>query len=231
LKRQKRTTTTMKKRTTMAWVAAAAFSAATAQATTYTGDLILGFSSGTGNDFLYDLGPESGLSYGQQWNLGSALSGFNLNTVNWGVIGDKNVSGTRVAWTTTPGGMVPNTVPNNATWLTLDTPARSIFQNFAAAGAGQTLTIAATDDNSWNKQTISGTLSTQYVNAYENPNGVGFAALSFFDVFADASTPGLQGWFSLDQTGTVTYVPEPTTLNLLAGAGLLALVVRRRFGR
>lgn len=221
----------MKKRTTMAWVAAAAFSAASAHAATYTGDLILGFSSGAGNDFLYDLGPESALSYGEQWHLGSSLSGFNLNTVNWGVIGDKNNSGTRVAWTTTAGGSLPNPIPSSGVWGTLDTPTKSIFQNFTGTGSGQTLSISATDDNSWNKQTINGTLTTQYVNAYENPNGYGFSAISFFDVFADASTPGLQGWFSLDQSGTVSYVPEPTTLSLVAGVGLLVMVVRRRFGR
>jgi len=214
----------------MAWLAVAALSAASAQATTYNGDLILGFTSGSGNDFLYDLGPESSLTYGEQWNLGSSLSGFNLSTVNWGVIGDKNVAGRYTAWTTTQG-TTPNTLPGPADWASLDIPTRSIFQNFSAAGAGQTLTISSTDDNSWNEQTINGALTTQYVNAYENPNAVGFRALSFFDVFADASAPGLQGYFTLSPSGTVSYVPEPSTVSVLAGVGLLVFTLRRRAAR
>ena len=67
-----------------------------AQAATYNGDLLIGFTTQSGNDVIYDLGAESSLVNGETWNLSSLLSGYNLNNVNWGVIGDKNISGVRL---------------------------------------------------------------------------------------------------------------------------------------
>lgn len=215
----------------------AAFIAATAASThaaTYTGDLILGFTSQSGNDFMYDLGQASSLTDGHSVNLGSQLSGFNLSTVQWGIVGDANIGGTRTAWTTTAGG-APAALANNAAWANLDTPTKSIFQNFAAGGAGQTLTISSTDDNSWNQQMINGALTTQYHNAYANPNQTGLGSLSIWTVVANGSSPSLLGTFSLDAGGNVSFsaapVPEPSTFALLGLFGVAALSLRRTFNR
>src|SRR5215468_5620688 len=89
--------------------------AASAQAATYTGDLLIGFTSTSGSDFIFDAGQASALTSGQTFNLSSQLSGFNLSTVHWGVIGDRNVGGIRTAWTTIGTGL-PNTIPNTASW-------------------------------------------------------------------------------------------------------------------
>src|SRR5262245_11640621 len=94
--------------------------AASSKAATYTGDLILGFTSQTGNDFIVDLGLASALTSGQQFNLSTDLAGFNLNTVHWGIVGDRNVGGVRNAWTSTGGG-APNTIPNLTAWGQIDT--------------------------------------------------------------------------------------------------------------
>jgi hypothetical protein len=225
----------MKRITKTALLAAIALAVATpAQAATYTGDLLIGFTSQSGSDFIFDLGQASSLTDGQTFNLSSALSSFNLNTVNWGIIGDKNVSGVRTAWTTT-SGTTPNTVPNTTTWGSLDTATKSIYQNFPVGGAGDSFTILATDDNSWNQQTINGSLTTQYHNAYENPNLVGLGSESFYSLVANGSAPTLAGNFTLDSGGIVTFtataVPEPGTYGLLAGAGLLVLSFRRQFVR
>jgi hypothetical protein len=218
----------MKTTTRLALLTSAALGTASAQAGNYTGDLLVGFTSGTGSDFIYDIGPASGLAYGQQWNLGAQLAGFNLGTVSWGVIGDKNVSGVRTAWTTT-GGTTPLSLASPTDWGNLDTPTASIFQNFSAAGAGQSLLIAASDDNSWNQQTINGALTTQYINAYGNPNIVGLGLDNFYMLVANGSAPLYQGGFSLDGSGTLTYVvPEPGVGTLILGMGLLVLAFRRQ---
>jgi hypothetical protein len=223
----------MKKHVRAALLAAAAFAVvASTQAATYTGDLLIGFTSQSGNDFIFDLGQASALTSGQQFNLSSQLSGFNLNTVNWGIVGDKNVLGVRTAWTTT-GGASPIPVNSTAAWGTLDTATKSIYQNFPVGGANDSFSIASTDDNSWNQQTINGSLTTQYHNAYENPNLVGTGTATLWNLVANGS-PGSQfGSFTLGANGMVTFtaVPEPTTYGVLAGFGLLVLSLRRSFSQ
>ena len=196
----------------------------------YNGDLLAGFTAQSGNDLIYDLGSASSLTGPQTWDLSALLSGYDLNSIKWGVIGDK--TGTpRTAWTTTVG-LTPLSLSGNTAWASLDTPTKSIYQNFAAAGAGQSLSIASTDDNSWNQQTISGTLNTQYHNAYENPNVMGQVEAAFYQVQANGTDPALVGIFTLSSPGILTFaVPEPSTFSLLAGAGLLGALWRGRFGR
>ncbi len=205
--------------------------AASAPAATYTGDLLVGFTSQGGNDFIFDLGQASSLTSGETFNLNTALAGFNLGTVHWGVIGDKNVGGTRTSWTTS-GGLVPNPVPNTATWGQIDTATKAVYQNFPVGGANDQFTISASDDNSWNMQTINGSLTTQYHNAYEDPNFVGTGSASFYSLIANNSNPTLLGNFTLSGNGTLTFtsVPEPSAC-VLAGLGLLALSFHNRFGR
>jgi hypothetical protein len=223
----------MKKQVRAVMVAAAAFAmVASTRAATYTGDLLIGFTSTSGNDFVFDAGQASALTSGQTFNLGSQLSGFNLSTVHWGVIGDRNVGGTRTAWTTIGAG-APNAVPNTATWGSIDTATRGIYTGFPTGGQGDQFTIAATDDNSWNQQTVNGSLTTQYHNAYEDPNFIGTGSASFFSLIANGSNPSQLGTFTLNSSGILTFtaVPEPATYGLLAGAGLFALLLRRQFAR
>ena len=209
------------------------------QAATYpSGDLIIGFTTGTGNDLIYDLGQESSLFNGETWSLGSLLAGDDLNSVSWGVIGNGVNSGTpRTAWTTTAVAATPNTVTGNTAFGKLNTAVASIYSNFSAAGAGQSLSIGANDATglSWNTETINGSLTGDYVNAYENPNVTGLASDSFWRVVNDGSAPTLLGGFALDNSGTVTFstvpVPEPATCGIFTGAGLLMVVLRNQLRR
>src|SRR5262245_28701696 len=116
-------TTNMKLKSRSLVIAAVAVAGISAQAATYNGDLLLGFTTQNGKDLIYDIGPASSLFPGQTWNLSSSLLGAGISALGgakWGVIGDKNVAGQRYAWTTT-AGFVPSTIPNTPFWGTLDT--------------------------------------------------------------------------------------------------------------
>jgi hypothetical protein len=204
----------------------------TAQAAAYNGDLIVGFTTSSGSDVIYDLGAESSLVNGETWDLSSLLSGYNLNNVNWGVIGDQSISGTRYAWTTTDD-ITANTVPNTAAWGNLNQATASIYQNFGTAGAGQSLSIDSTDANSWNTQTLKPSLNTDYVNAYENPNVQGVTSDSLYSMIANGSAPTLLGNFTLDGGSNLTFneVPEPATYGMLAEAGFLIFSLRNQLRR
>ena len=80
------------------------------------GDLIIGFTTGFGNDEMYDLGKESSLTNGKTWNLASLLTSYgNYSGIYWGVIGNGADSGTpRTLWTTTIVGSVPDTNSGNS---------------------------------------------------------------------------------------------------------------------
>ena len=201
---------------------------------TYNGDLFLGFTAQNGTDLIYDIGPAGSLVAGQSWNVSSYLTGADitsLSDVKWGVIGDKNVLGIRYAWSTS-AETVPSSIPNSAVWGTLDTPARSIASQFTTIGVGQSVSPDSSFDNSWKQQTIAGTLTTQYHNAYGDPNIQGVNSGDFYQVRADGSAPEAIGSFSLTTDGTVRFVPEPGTWKLL-GMSLVgfAVVLRRKLFR
>jgi hypothetical protein len=173
--------------------------------TAYNNHLIIGFTKQSGNDLIYDLGAASSLTNGQTWNLATLLSGYTLATVNWGVIGDAQVSGLRYAWMTTDGTFIPNSVPSASAWGKLNTATSSIYQNMPAAGAGQYVSIAIGDDNSWNSQTINPSLPTQYANVQGNPNVVGLTSDSYYSMIATNQPPQLAGKFTLAANGVVTF--------------------------
>jgi hypothetical protein len=200
---------------------------------------LVGFTTASGNDLVYDLGQENSLVNGETWSgLSSLLSstyGSNLGNLYWGVIGNTANTGTaRTAYTTTMTGSVPGTV-NQSLFSTLNHSSQTLAQNFSGTtiSAGQSATPDTTLDTSWNQETLNGTLSTAYVNAYENPNVQGVTSADFSQMLYTGSAPTLLGSFSLGSDGTFTFnaVPEPTTYSLLVGAGLLAAVLRARRNR
>lgn len=197
----------MIKQIKLAWLAAAIGSTlVSSRAAVYNGDLIVGFTTQSGNDLVYDLGPQAALTDGQTWNLSALLAGYNLNVVNWGVIGDKTVGGVRYAWMTTDG-LTPNPVPNLATWGNLDNATGTIIQNMPAGGAGQYTATDASSPISWNKETLDGLGSFTSYQSYKGntPNTVGKISAPFFSMVANNSAPVKIGTFTLSGAGLLTF--------------------------
>jgi hypothetical protein len=217
---------------------------ASANAGTYTaGDLLVGFTTASGTDLIYDLGQASSLYNGETWSGLSTLLGNDFtseSSLSWGVIGNEANSGTpRTLYTTTVVGTVPATITGNSAFGKENTVATTFAALFStgATAAGKSATVSASAANSWNMETLNGTLTTQYINAYENPNVVGETSADFSSVLSDGATVTLLGDFTLGANDTFTYttattsVPEPTTYGLIAGAGLLIVSLRNKFSR
>ena len=218
-------------------VVGAALSVGTpAGATGYNSDLIIGFSAGSGNDLLYDLGLASSLTNGQNWNLNSLISGYDLATVKWGVIGNTtngtSLSATNTVYTTT---VASSTLPagiSSSGYKSVNAAAGAMYNPFPAAGAGQFLQVAFNtgSGNSWYQQTVSPTLTTQYKNAYEDPNVVGLTSAALWAVNDKSGGITLLGSLSLAANGVVTFTkattttPPPPPLLSITRSGLVSSV-------
>jgi hypothetical protein len=201
--------------------------------TTYNGDLIIGFTGGgSASDFEYDLGSAASLTSGQTWNLGGSLGGFNLANTSWGVVGSIfPAGGIRTGYITANTGTTPNRILSSANWSAINNADSTIYSLFPAAGAGNSTTVNQSDPASWNQQTINGSGTTTFHNAWQDPNHfpAGTGSMDFFSALANNTAPNLLGTFSLDGAGTITFtaVPEPGSYGLVAGLGLLAFCIRR----
>src|SRR5689334_9049852 len=130
-------------RITMQTSAALSLMASTAHAQYTSGDLVVGFTLGSGNDLVYDLGKYSTFTDGQTWSLNSALTSApgsyaNLNNLNWGVLGTISLglsSSLKTVYSTVPDGQgsVPVNVPNTTTFNGIRTSVDTIGQ-FITAG-------------------------------------------------------------------------------------------------
>jgi hypothetical protein len=188
------------------------------QAASYNSDLVIGFTDLINNDKVYDLGSAASITNGQQWNLSTLLTGYNLNNVSWGVVGTATVGTNRTAWITT-GGLPPNMISGLNAWSKVNTAVTAIYTVFPVAGAGQSASANPADDNSWNQQSIYGSLATQYHNVYQDPNSVGPTCASFYRVVSPNLPPVFLGTFCLAANGVVTFTvatsaPPPPTLSL-----------------
>jgi hypothetical protein len=232
----------MKNTTQMALIAAAALATALpAQAqATYNGDLVIGLTKGSGNDLMYDLGSASSLTSGHTWSLGSLFT-VDAST-HWGVIGN-TLNGTglntdnQIYTSTSDSSTLPAGISTSG-YKSVNAAMGGMYNLLPAAGSGQFVQVAfnSGSGNSWNEQTVSPTLTTQYKNAYEDPNVIRIGSDALWSV-DDKTTLAktLLGTFALDGSGTLTFtataVPEPSTYGLFAGLGVLALSLRRQLRR
>jgi hypothetical protein len=224
------------------------FSVTAAQAIVYNGDLLVGFTKGSGTDLVYDLGSEASITNGQTWNLSSALTAAGLNsslsTVNWGVVGDINSSGTKYSWLTFTGG-TPAPDSSSSFWSYIHgADANLVINDFSATGMGNYATPAESASYSWgvgvgNSFSVgTGSESGNYTAQSQNyPNQVGLGSIAFWQQIANNSTPVQLGSFTLNNSGVLTYntlsVSASTnaylTSLILSPAGLTSTFVSNTF--
>ncbi len=207
------------------------------QAASYNGDLLIGLTTQSGNDVVYDLGSYSSLTYGETWDLSSAISAAGLSLTGstlWGIIGAQNVSGTRYAYIT---GNSANSIPGITAWNKINTGVATIYNSLSTAGAGNYGTPSSSLTYSWNQQTAQGgaATGTAFSAVSANPNSTGFNYFqAIYQQVAGGSPATDVGGFSLSSAGVLTFetVPEPGTYAMMAvGGGFLMLVGRNKFGR
>ncbi len=133
--------------------------------------------------------------------------------MDWGVIASVSSSHTEYLTELNTPGFKVNGLGG---WGALNTPVKSIYTQFATAGAGNSATPAASNADSWNVETVNPTLSTDYLNAtgHNSPNAVGETSVNFYSLTDDNTAASLFGSFTLDDTGTVTFTAVPETLRL-----------------
>jgi hypothetical protein len=195
--------------------------AASAQAQYVNGDLLVGFTGGS-QDFIYDLGQASSLTLGRTWNLGA-----NLGT-QFGVLGALN-SGSYIF--ATSADSAENGYNYSTAFFNQD---RADISSIAGSlTLGQSRTTAPTDTTGWTMETAqaAGTPGNYLFNHMFNPN-VSVDSTAYF--FANGSTVTPDSFFSYNSfSGQLAFgtaaVPEPTTVSLMGGLGLLLLAFRRRF--
>jgi hypothetical protein len=93
--------------------------------------------------------------------------------------------------------------------------------------------VDASAGNSWNVETLNPTLSTDYANSFNTPNVSGETVDNLYISQGYNTDPVLLGSFSLSSSGVLSFdpVPEPSTVGLLTGAGLLMVALRNKFRR
>jgi len=208
----------------------AALSAAVSAQAAYNGDLLVGFSkAGVADTLVYDIGSFSSLYNGEQWSLGSQLTGAGFaggSGVSYGVVGF-NFSSQTIYATLDPNSPTPDT-----TFLDFNTTRAAISTLGNNQGA---VSIALGGGADWNTETISGTGATTFVQNFANPNAAQPDVATLYALATDGSatqTAFLN--FSLASDGTLTYgtavVPEPSTF-ACASIGFLLLAFRRRFAK
>jgi len=223
----------MKKTTKYALLVASALAvASSAQAQYIYGDLLAGFTGGSGNDTIVDLGQVSSLTLGETWHIGAGLG------TQFGVVGASSIAaGSHIYATSADINQFGFTMGNQ--WTTAKTAVQTIDQGITL---GQSRTVAYNDASgtSWYTETAQPTGTsgpTLFFNAFgEDPNapvgsfGSSTTAYLFDNVNGIATR---DSFFSYDTaSGNLAFgavaVPEPSTLSLLGGFGLLALALRRQ---
>jgi hypothetical protein len=215
----------MKNSTKLALAAVALAAATSAQAYTY-GDLLIGFTSGSGNDTIWNVGQSSSLFSGETWQVGAHLG------TEWGVVGASSIAGGRHIFASSADPFENGWLQGSQWQLAqanVVTLGGGLAPNGISVGQFRTLDAADVSHSSWFYQT-AGNNSSSFQANYFNPNVAADAPAYLFNNVQGLATP--DGFFTYNSTsGELTYgvVPEPSVYSLLAGFGLLGMSFRRRF--
>ncbi len=228
---------------TMALVTAAlaAVSGAQAQTWNYDGDIVLGFSRGTGNDVLFNLGRASGLASGDLSSyIDDALLAANGYTTGFKFGAAASDWSNSVLYSSKPSGAPAPAEVNGG----FTVPAAALFNTGAfIVGPGNSATAPFSDLNGWTKNMVTpeDLSGSGFWTAYGDVNATYSGSPTVLDFYSAVDTMPVEqiGTFTLSNVdgdfslsyAAFTPVPEPSTVGLLAGAGLLALGLRRRLAK
>jgi hypothetical protein len=240
-------------KTTMLATAGAALVTQVAQAA--NNDLILGFTQAGGTtDYIIDLGQATAvgvngtsvIDISGYINQSTFTSAFGAgNNVSASVVGGKNGSTATLYVTATRSGAGNNAMPNSTTpnpgldatsLSTMGAQANSLGITYTA-GTGTTIGNGAA--NSFTVGILNNYASEGSIDPRTALTGTIFEDLWFNHVTAGTAQGWVyEGYFTINEgTPTLTFtpagfvpVPEPATYGVLAGAGLLALCLRRQLG-
>jgi hypothetical protein len=182
-----------------------------------------------------------------------------VNQLLWSASATVNPGTSGNLWTTrTRNGNPAYYDAGSTAWNNSDTfsqptqaqPIESVGLGLNVAGTALSATAGTTADlnnlYSYHNFVTDGSYNQSFgagAPGVETSTGGSFAGHSvsadFYEVLASDSNPGqsgtYEGYFTFSSSGTLTYTaaPEPTTLSLFAGLGLLGVVCRRalRFGK
>ncbi len=218
----------------------------TVQAATYNGDALVGFTTASGNDLVYDLGSPTTFTNGQSWSLGAALSSASLSnslaSVNWGVVATYNTGSiaAKLAYSDqTQATGTPNNFNGSPAWGAINTQVGTLVNNdFSAVGAGNFVVVDHSLTYSWNS--VVGNVGNQlspYTGTASYPGTVGTVSIPFYSTRDNNSSPVLLGNFALSSTGVLTFTTPSTSVSsnayltslVLSPAGLTSTFVSNTF--
>jgi hypothetical protein len=175
------------------------------------GDLLVGFTVGSGNDLIVNLGPAStALANGNSWNLANLLAtNFNsgsLSDINFGIIGE-NSTPVNMVYSTKVGTV--NTFASQSAFNTISLAVSGVGTLLNGSTGFGTPTATASGLTSWYGQTIGGGAST-FKNAYQNPNIQGTtppSTVNFYTVTQGSNHTNIvqTGIFALSPSGTLSF--------------------------
>lgn len=185
-----------------------------------------------------DLNADLTALYGSNWSTRSdilwGIAGTPSNTATVG--GDAPPTLYASKPETSPGVSGAGwTIAGSSTRLSVATTIVSLQSSFAGYQATTNSPVATLMDdsvaNTWRQYMASGgnasyTSGNKDFGAFANIEGTLNQGLTLFRV-TNASAGSNEGTFSLSSSGSLSFVPEPTS-SLLAGLGVLGLVLRRR---
>jgi hypothetical protein len=201
-----------------------------------TGDLLVGVYDPTvANTEVVDIGSFSSLQNGETWDLSSLLTsaGFSstLNAASqFGVVGYQTVVGsTGDSIYSTDASQPPSLLRN--TRFTAMPDVNTLGLNEGAQLIPSPYINPGVD---WYSETLAGSSSTLFADIGYQVNATVGNAAQLWTTVANNSTPSQDSTFTLNpSTEVLTYgtVPEPSTLGLFGGAGVLLLAFRNKFSR
>jgi len=222
-------------------------------------DLLLGFNDAAGpssaqNDYVIDLGLNAStlvadaVGNGGTWNLSSLLNGStfntafstdanNLNNVAFGVVGGYNVPPTKYLFQTVLPGSTP-ALPNSGQLKNASSYAGSpTLGEYGSSSSGSWSGLVALSPT----QNGIGSVASQTGNPLTFLSS-GTASLELWQITGTGLQTTVGTWADLGtfnvnlNNDTVTFtvpsaVPEPSATGVLAGAGLLAVIMRQQIKR